>query len=99
MEMWIDLVLDEVIGVGAQVIPMEPIGHVGMDSCFEEPYPTIHVFLPVFGTSECCKARGEIFTPMFYHVVKDLFRVEFVSGSTYRQHADVSVTVVVEAGD
>ncbi len=99
MQMWIDLVLDEFIGVGAQVIPMVSFGHVGMDSCFEEPYPTIYVLVPVFGTSEFGEARREIFAPVFYHVVQDLFRVEFFSSSTYRQHPDVSVTVVVEAGD
>jgi len=99
MDMWIDLVLDEFIGVGAQVIPMVSFGHVGMDSCFEEPYPTIHVLVPVFGTSEFGEARGEIFTPCFYHVFKDFFGVKFVTADSYRQHPDVSVTVVVEAGD
>ena len=99
MEMWIDLVLDEVIGVGAQIKSMKSIGHVGMDSCFEEPYPTIYVLVPVFGTSEFGEARTEIFTPVFYHVIKNFLWVKFVTGYTYRYHPDVSVTVVVEAGD
>ena len=99
MEMWIDLVLDEVVGVGAEVVSMESIGLMWEHCGLEEPYPTIHVIVPVFGTSKFGEACADILTPVFYHVVKDFFWIQFVTGDTYRKQPDVSVTVVVEAGD
>jgi len=98
MKMWIDLVLDEDIGVAAEVIFEEPLIDVGMDRGFEKPYPTIHVLLPVFGTSEFGEPSREIVSPVFYHVIDNFYGVDFVTAARYREHADVSMTVVVEAG-
>jgi len=99
MQMWIDLVLDEDLGLGAQVILEEPLVEVGMDSALEEPYPTIYVFLPVFGTSKFGEARSEFISPMFYHIGIDLERIDLVTGHRYCNHANISMTVVVEACD
>jgi hypothetical protein len=97
MQMWIDLVLDEDIGVAAEVILEEPLIDVGMDRGFEKPYPTIYVLLPVFGTSEFGEPSREIVSPVFYHVIDDFYGVDFVTAARYREHADVSVTIIAEA--
>ena len=99
MQMWIDLVLDEDLGLGAQVILEEPLVEVGMDSALEEPYPTIYVFLPVFGTSKFGEPRSEFISPLFYHIGIDLDGIDLVTGHRYRNHANISMTVVVEACD
>lgn len=99
MEMWIDLVLDEDVGVGAEFEFEELLIDVRMDSGFEEPYPTIYVFVPVFGASEFGEPGREFSTPVFYHVINDVNRIGFVSRHGDRHHTDVSVAVVVEAGD
>ncbi len=98
MEMWIDLVLDEVVGVGAEVVSMEPIGLMWEHCGFEEPYPTIHVLVPVFGTSKFGESCAQLFAPMFYHVVEYLDGIDLVLGHAERHKTNVSVTVVVEAG-
>ncbi len=99
MQMWVDLVLDEYLGVGAEVVFEELLVEVGMYGGFEEPYPTIHVFFPVFGTSKFGESRSEFISPVFYHVVVDFEGIDFVSRHGDRHHSYVSVTVVVEAGD
>ncbi len=99
MKMWIDLVLGEDLGLGAQVIFEKPLVEVGMDGALKEPYPTIYVFLPVFGTSKFGELRSEFISPMFYHVVIDIEGVDFVPRYSDCQQTDVSVTVVVEACD
>ncbi len=99
MKMWIDLVVDEDFGVAAEFEFEELLVEVGMDCGFEKPYPTVYVFLPIFGTSKFGEPCIEFCSPVFYHVVVDVDGVDFVTGDTYRQHAYVSVTVVVEAGD
>ena len=99
MQMWVDLVVDEDFGVAAELVFDEPLVEVGMDCGFEKPYPTIYVFFPVFGTSKFREARREFMTPVFYHVVVDVQGIDFVTGDAYCEHAYVSVTVVVEAGE
>jgi len=98
MKMWIDLVLDGNVGVGAEIVLNHPLLEVSMDSGFEKPYPSIYVLLPVFGTSELGESSCEIVSPVFYHVIDNFYGVDFVTAARYREHADVSVTVVVEAG-
>lgn len=98
MKMWIDLILDGDVGVGAKFVFNHPLVEVGLDGGFKEPYPTIYVFVPVFGTSEFGESFTEIVSPVFYHVVDNLYRVDFVTAARYGEHPDVSVTVVVEAG-
>ncbi len=99
MEMWIDLVLCEDLGVGVLIDIQEGLVEVGLDSGFEEPYPTVYVFVPVFGTSKFGELRSEFISPMFYHVVVDIEGIDFVSLDADCQESDVSVTVVVEACD
>jgi len=99
MKMWIDLVVDEDIGVCAEVIFDESLIDVGLDCCLEEPNPTVYVLVPVFGTSDSGESLSEILAPVFYHVVNDFNRVYFLTASAYRQQANVAVSVVIEAGD
>ena len=99
MKMWIDLVFDEDIGVCAEVVFDESLIDVGLDCCLEEPYPTVYVLVPVFGTTDSGESLSEILSPVFYHIVNDFNRVNFVAASAYRQQTNVAVSVVVEAGD
>jgi len=99
MKMWIDLVVDEDFGVAAEFELEELLVEVGMDCGFEKPYPTIYVFLPIFGTSKFGEPCLEFSSPVFYHVVIDVDGVDLVSRHGDSHHAYVSVTVVVEAGD
>jgi hypothetical protein len=99
MKMWIDLVVDEYLGVGAEIVFDESLIEVGLDGCLEEPNPTIYVFVPMFGTTDSGESLSEILAPVFYHVVNDFNRVDFVTASAYRQQTNVAVSVVVEAGD
>ena len=99
MQMWVDFVVDEDFGVAAEFVFDEPLVEVGMDCGFEKPYPTIYVFLPIFGTSKFGETCLEFCSPVFYHVVIDVDGVDLVSRHGDSHHAYVSVTVVVEAGD
>lgn len=99
MKMWIDLVLDGDIGVGAEMIFNHPLLEVPLDSGFKEPYPTIYVLLPVFGATEFGEASREISSPVFYHVIDNFYRIDFVTAARYREHPHVTVTVVIEAGE
>ncbi len=99
MKMWIDLILDRDVGVGAEFILNQPLVEVGLHGGFKEPYPSIYVLVPVFGTTEFGEASRQISSPVFYHVIDNFYRVDFVTAARYREHPDVSVTVVVEAGD
>ena len=99
MKMWIDLLIDQDIGVGAEVEFDKSLIEVGLDCGFEEPNPTVYVLFPVFGTTHFGETCGEISSPMFYHVLNDFNRVDFVPASRYRQQTNVAVSVVVEAGD
>lgn len=99
MKMWVDLVVDEIVGVGAEVVSMVCCDGMFHDGSLEEPYPTIYVIVPVFGASHFGESVSDILSPLFYHVLNDFRRIEFVTANTYRHHPEVAVFVVVEAGD
>lgn len=98
MKMWIDLVLDGDVGVSAEFVFDEVLNQMSMHGGFEEPYPTIHVLVPVFGTSKFGESCAQLFAPMFYHVVEYFDGIDLVLGHAERHKTNVSVTVVVEAG-
>jgi len=99
MQMWIDFVLDGDVGVSAEFIFDEVLNQMSMHGGFEEPYPTIYVFLPVFGTSKFGESCAHIFAPMFYHVDEYLDWIDLVLGHAERHKTNVSMTVIVEARD